>query len=137
DQIRMLADFVSVRGGGLMMLGGRRSFAEGGWAGTPVAEVLPVDLDGVQPTSAPFFTELAVRTTRAGASSPVVQLAEGEQASAARWNDLPSLSAVNVVRRVKPGATVLLTGSDEEGDEQIVLAYQRYGRGKALALPVQ
>src|SRR5262245_1203834 len=38
DQLRMLADFVSKRGGGLLMLGGRRSFAEGGWAGTPVAE---------------------------------------------------------------------------------------------------
>ena len=37
DQLRMLADFVSKRGGGLLMLGGRRSFAEGGWAGTPVA----------------------------------------------------------------------------------------------------
>ena len=45
DQLRMLADFVSKRGGGLLMLGGRRSFAEGGWAGTPVAEVLPVELD--------------------------------------------------------------------------------------------
>ena len=33
DQLRMLADFVSKRGGGLLMLGGRRSFAEGGWAG--------------------------------------------------------------------------------------------------------
>jgi hypothetical protein len=33
DQLRMLADFVSVRGGGLLMTGGRRSFAEGGWAG--------------------------------------------------------------------------------------------------------
>jgi hypothetical protein len=132
----MLADFVSIRGGGLMMLGGRRSFAEGGWGGTPVAEVLPVDLDqsggGDQ-----FFKELTVRATRAGATSPVIQLADSEQASAARWNDLPNLSAVNVVRRVKPGATVLLTGADEEGDEQIVLAYQRYGRGKAIALPVQ
>ena len=38
----MLADFVSKRGGGLLMLGGRRSFAEGGWGGTPVGEVLPV-----------------------------------------------------------------------------------------------
>ena len=36
EQLRMLADFVSKRGGGLLMLGGRRSFAEGGWAGTPV-----------------------------------------------------------------------------------------------------
>ncbi len=45
EQLRMLAEFVSKRGGGLLMLGGRRSFAEGGWAGTPVAEVLPVELD--------------------------------------------------------------------------------------------
>ena len=45
DQLRMLADFVSKRGGGLLMLGGRRAFAEGGWAGTPVAEVLPVEFE--------------------------------------------------------------------------------------------
>ena len=50
EQLRMIADFVSKRGGGLLMLGGRRSFAEGGWAGTPVGEVLPVMLDGRQPT---------------------------------------------------------------------------------------
>src|SRR6202007_2318640 len=46
EQLRMLADFVSKRGGGLLMLGGRRAFAEGGWAGTPVAEVLPVAFGG-------------------------------------------------------------------------------------------
>src|SRR5215467_7322629 len=45
DQLRMIADFVNKRGGGLLMLGGRRSFAEGGWAGTPVGEVLPVTLE--------------------------------------------------------------------------------------------
>ena len=47
------------------------------------------------------------------------------------------MSAVNSVRAVKPGATVLLTGSDAQKHEQVVLAYQRYGRGKALALPIQ
>ena len=36
EQLRMIADFVSKRGGGLLMLGGRRSFAEGGWSGTPL-----------------------------------------------------------------------------------------------------
>ena len=51
DQLRMLADFVSKRGGGLLMLGGRRSFAEGGWAGTPVGEVLPVSSTGRKPTA--------------------------------------------------------------------------------------
>ena len=45
DQLRMIADFVEQRGGGLLMLGGPRAFAEGGWAGTPVAEVLPVAIE--------------------------------------------------------------------------------------------
>ena len=32
EQMRMLADFVGERGGGLLLLGGRRAFAEGGYA---------------------------------------------------------------------------------------------------------
>ena len=48
DQLRMIADFVSLRGGGLLALGGRRAFAEGGYAGTPVAESLPVAARGRQ-----------------------------------------------------------------------------------------
>ena len=38
DQLRMIAEFVDVRGGGLLLLGGARAFAEGGYAGTPLAE---------------------------------------------------------------------------------------------------
>ena len=34
DQLAMLAEFVDKRGGGLLMLGGPRSFSEGGYAGT-------------------------------------------------------------------------------------------------------
>ncbi len=139
DQLRMLADFVSKRGGNLMMLGGRRSFAEGGWAGTPVAEVLPVEFENVtaKPNQQPEVVHLSVRPTRDGATFPVTQLAPTEDASSARWNDLPELTAVNAVRRVKPGATVLLTGTTESRQEQVVLAFQRYGRGKAVAFPVQ
>jgi len=33
-------------GGGFLMAGGERSFGLGGWQGTPVAEILPVRLDG-------------------------------------------------------------------------------------------
>jgi uncharacterized membrane protein len=140
DQLRMLADFVSKRGGGLLMLGGRRSFAEGGWAGTPVAEVLPVELESGprgNASSGGFFTHLSIHPTRAGAVDPVTQLAAGEKASAAKWDTMPALSAVNQVHSVKPGATVLLTGTTDNKQEQVVLAYQRYGRGKALAMPVQ
>jgi hypothetical protein len=42
DQLAMLADFVNVRGGGLLFLGGRRAFSEGGYAGTPLADVMPI-----------------------------------------------------------------------------------------------
>jgi uncharacterized membrane protein len=135
EQLRMIADFVGKRGGGLLMLGGRRSFAEGGWGGTPVGEVLPVVLDNANNK---YFSELfQAKPTRAGAGFPVLQIAGDEKASAAKWNDMPEVSSVNPIQHVKPGATVLLTGSDGHRQEQIVLAYQRYGRGKAIAMPIQ
>jgi uncharacterized membrane protein len=138
DQLRMLADFVSKRGGGLMMIGGRRAFVEGGWAGTPVAEVLPVELEaGASRGNQPEALWVSVRPTRAGSTYPVTQLADSAQASTTRWNDLPKLTTVNPVTRTKPGATVLLTGTDDRGTDHIVLAYQRYGRGKSLAFPIQ
>ena len=136
EQLRMIADFVNKRGGGLLMLGGRRSFAEGGWGGTPVAEVLPVVLDP-GPRSSSYFSELAVHPTRAGAAFPITQIGDSEAASTAKWNDMPLVSTVNPVHEVKPGATVLLTAQDTRRQEQVVLAHQRYGRGKVLAMPIQ
>ena len=50
---------------------------------------------------------------------------------------MPGVTSVNALGAIKPGATVLLSGTDERSREQIVLAYQRYGRGKALAFPIQ
>ena len=138
EQLRMIADFVNKRGGGLLMLGGRRSFAEGGWAGTPVGEVLPVVLesDGGRPAAA-YLSTLLVKPTRAGTISPVTQIADSEANSTNRWNDMPEVSAVNAIHAVKPGATTLLNATDKSRQDQIVLAYQRYGRGKALAMPIQ
>jgi uncharacterized membrane protein len=135
DQQRMIEDFVDIRGGGLLVLGGRRSFSEGGWLGTPLADALPVLLD--KPGATPYLAELIVRPTRTGASHPAAQITDNEADAAARWRDLPPLTSVNNVRQPKPGANVLLTGIDDKGREQIVLVYQRYGRGKTLALPVQ
>jgi uncharacterized membrane protein len=138
EQLRMLADFVSRRGGGLMMLGSRQSFAEGGWAGTPLAEVLPVRIEPhAAAEEASFFSEVAVRPTREGVTYPVTQIADTEDASRSKWNELPSLTTVNSIRAAKPGATVLLDGLDHRRNDQIVLAYQRYGRGKAMAFAVQ
>ncbi|HZP48025.1 MAG TPA: glutamine amidotransferase [Vicinamibacterales bacterium] len=135
EQLRMIADFVSKRGGSLMMLGGRRAFAEGGWGGTPVGDVLPVVMGAA---NAKYFApDISIRPTRAGATFPVTQLADTEDASAKKWDEMPELSATNQIREVKPGATVLLTGTDKSRQDHVILAYQRYGRGKAVAMPVQ
>ena len=139
DQLRMIAEFVEKRGGGLLVLGGSGSFSEGGYAGTPVADVLPVVLDRVVRAANGPLASIAIitRPTRAGEGHAVTQIAANEAASSARWPDLPALTSVNAIRAVKPGATVLLSGADERRRDHIVLASQRYGRGKAIAQTVQ
>jgi hypothetical protein len=150
DQLAMLADFVNVRGGGLLMLGGRRSFSEGGYAGTPLADVMPIVVSGnAVPDSLTFFSELKVELTPAGVSHAVAQVGTNPDASAKRWKTLPPVSSVNHVREVKPGAVPLIKGTMVAGGragepgaplrsyEQPVLVYQRYGRGLSIALPIQ
>ena len=137
DQLRMISEFVERRGGGLLMLGGGRSFSEGGYAGTPVADALPVVLDRVTRSLDTWqIARLKIRPTRAGEGHALSQIAATEAASLNRWNDLPALISANTIKAVKPGATVLLTGTDERRATQPVLAFQRYGRGKALAFTV-
>ena len=133
DQLRMIADFVDRRGGGLLMLGGPRSFAEGGYAGTAVADVLPIVLDRTRTQAKGTVTRSSVQPTRAGAATAVTQLAATQQASAEKWASLPPVTSVNRVEEVKPGATVLLTGTDESRGERPMLVFQRYGRGKSFA----
>ncbi len=151
DQLSMIADFASRRGGGLLFLGGRRAFAEGGFAGTALEDAYPVLLEEPAPDPRAAFTEVKIRPTNAGRGHPVAQIlpsrpAEGAAEDAAEdgapvdlddaWASLPPLSTMNRIVRTKPGATTLLTG-DADGEERVVLAYHRYGRGKVLALPVQ
>jgi uncharacterized membrane protein len=133
DQLKMIAEFVDRRGGGLLMLGGPRSFAEGGWTGTAVADVLPVVLDRSRVLPKGDVMRLTIKPTRAGAATAVTQLGANEQASAAKWTTLPGVTAVNRIDGVKPGATVLLTGTDESRAEHPMLVFQRYGRGKTFA----
>jgi len=137
DQLQMIADFVSERGGGLLFLGGLSAFAEGGWAGTPVEEVMPVVLGEPQGGEGGYFSEIDVTPTPAGLAHPAVQLDAEPEDLRDRWDALPPLTIVNPLNQVRPGATVLLTGTRSEGGEQVVLAYQRYGRGTSIALTAQ
>ncbi|HEU4995338.1 MAG TPA: hypothetical protein VFT29_10990 [Gemmatimonadaceae bacterium] len=142
DQLRMLADFVSVRGGGILFLGGRRAFGEGGYGGTPLADIFPTFVDGdAIPDSLTQFHELTVRVTQAGTTHPVTQHAVPSRRSGVTKADTTAIQRVHVTTvnrttRLKPGAVALLEGSDGSY-KQPVLAYQRYGKGLAVAMPIQ
>ncbi|HUP53194.1 MAG TPA: hypothetical protein VM198_12005 [Longimicrobiales bacterium] len=137
DQLQMIADFVSRRGGSVLFLGGHSSFAEGGWAGTSVEEIMPVILGPPQRGADSYFTHVKVAPTPAGLAHPAVQLDADLDDVEERWEGLPPVTAVNRLDAIRPGATALLTGERSEGGQQVVLAFQRYGRGKSIALSVQ
>ncbi len=140
EQMQMLADFVGVRGGGMLLLGGRNAFSEGGYAGTPLADVMPVVVEARTPADS-FFAELRTGLTPAGAGHPVTQLSTqpGKDGRPSPLMAVP-VTSVNRITRVKPGAATLLTGTSGTGAAaytQPMLVYHRFGRGIAIALPVQ
>ena len=138
DQLRMISDFVSERGGGLLLLGGRAAFADGGYVGTPVADIAPVDMEVSTRTEAERLVAVKAVPTTDGLRHPVLQVAATDSLVAERWKTLPSLTTVNLLSRAKPAATVLLQG--REGDRQLtrpLLVAQRFGRGRVLALGAQ
>jgi uncharacterized membrane protein len=139
DQLRMIADLVAQRGGGLLMLGGKNSFGQGGYINSPLEDVLPVNLRFGQGNAAvPPFQDLEyrVRLTSYGQDHPVTRLAPSEADNQKRWVAAPPLVGINPVGGAKAGATVLAQGSvpDARGQSPILLAFQRFGKGKSMAL---
>ncbi|MDH3638307.1 MAG: glutamine amidotransferase [Gammaproteobacteria bacterium] len=130
EQQQLLKDFVARRGGALLLLGARQSFAEGGYATSELNGLLPVHLNATQ---SGFRTKVNVSPTTIGLLHPIVQ-ALLRAAPDATLRRLPPLTLVNPLLAVKPGATVLLQGNDGGPDPFVVLAYQRYGRGTVAAL---
>lgn len=138
DQLRMLADFVSLRGGGLLVLGGRASLSEGGFTGTPLADVLPLTLSRRDINTEDPAITVRLRPTRTGESHPALQLGETPRASARLWDSLPELTMVNEPGTPRAGATVLVAGQTDDGRSDIpILSYQRYGRGMSAIFGVQ
>jgi uncharacterized membrane protein len=136
DQLRMISDFVSRRGGGFLMLGGRNSFGQGGYVNTPIEDLLPMNLG--RAGSIPGFQDLEYRVslTSYGWQHPITRLSLSEDQNRKRWESAPSLMGFNPVGALKPGATLLAQGSmpDNAMQNPAILAFQRFGRGKSVAL---
>jgi uncharacterized membrane protein len=136
DQLRNIEAFVARRGGGLLALGGRLSFDGGRYKGTLVDDLLPLALEGrtvdVAESYAPVYK---AQLTGAGQEHPITRLNEDRAASQKAWNDLPPISISEVLKTVKPGASVLLEAKRAGASSPAVplLVQQRYGRGQTLA----
>ena len=131
-QAALLQRFVSARGGGFLMLGGMESFAEGGYARTPIGDLLPVNLD--RPAAGPAPGPLTFDLDREGWLQAWARLRENEADEKTRLSGMPPLLVLNRVRGVKAGAGVIATANDAKGNKMPALAVQRFGRGRSAAL---
>ncbi len=134
-QLQNLQTMVS-EGGGFLMLGGKNSFGPGGWAESPMAEVLPVRLGGKGDPQE--NTRFRMTLTPEGISHPIFvgPLPFFGGGNAGPPVSTPELEGCNVVRGKKPAATVIAVNpsrKDSEGNNLIVAAVAQYGIGRSMA----
>jgi uncharacterized membrane protein len=131
---RSLSDYV-LKGGGLILVGGHTGFSSGGYAGSPVEDVLPVELPrgGELISNKPFVP----RYTRAGLAAPLLTGLRTTMGS-----ELPEMSGTNLLGRPRPGALVLwehpsIAQAGQSGGEMMpVLALYEVGDGRSIAVSV-
>src|SRR3990167_4119504 len=111
--LEKVRDFVR-EGGGLAMLGGTRSFESGGYAESPLTEVLPVEMEGKGGYETD--TQLRAALTPAGKAHPITRLLSDPGANEEAWKKLPPLTTLNRVGRAK-GETLVLARSEEHTSE--------------------
>jgi len=83
-QQEMLCRYVNDLGGGLVMVGGPESFGAGGWIGSPVAAMLPVDLDPPQKKQLPLGALVLVLDHSGSMTGQKVEICKAAAAGAVR-----------------------------------------------------
>jgi uncharacterized membrane protein len=145
EQLNLIEQFVSKRGGGFLMIGGQSSFTEGDYWNTPIEDLLPVSLDPgrrlvLQPDFNPPSVSLEQRgfaftPTRSGLENPIMKLSPDMAENNELWLSMPRLFSIHLFGQVKPGATVLAEKPrDYLGQTEPLLVIQRYGSGRTAAL---
>lgn len=131
EQHTMIRDFVSDRGGSLMMLAGLNGLGLGGWGETVVNEILPSRLNA---DNAAFVREKApVTLTDSGRLAPMLQFSDSESENERLWSELPEIADHQQLGPLRPAATTLL-GVNVEGRIQPLLVTQPYGKGQSYIM---
>ena len=128
-----LRDFVSIRGGSLLMLAGRKGLSDGGWGRSVVASTLPSLLSPRADGSTYIRNRASVSITLQGERTPWLNLAEQADENKLAWLSLPELADWQSVGEVKPGASTLLELQTPRGREPLLL-WPRYGQGSSAIL---
>jgi len=133
DQLNMTVDFVSKRGGGLLVFGAQ-AFVGRGLASTPIETILPLYLAGRTTTIAQGAVREpnTVSLTAAGANHGLMRLGMTTDINQARWDAVPPLAGVAALGDPKPGASVLAHTVGAGGGLYPLIAVQRYGRGRTM-----
>ncbi|MFN0087004.1 MAG: glutamine amidotransferase [Blastocatellia bacterium] len=137
DQLKFIEQFASKRGGGVLVLGGSRSFDAGKYANTPIGELLPLQLnDRLDEPEMEVYSNYKARLTARGRTHAVTRLNEDRALSAKGWEELPPISIPEALTIPKPGATIILEAHSINDRNRVIplLAEQRYGRGRTMAL---
>jgi len=133
DQMDLLRRFVSERGGGFLMLGGKESFRDGDFDQTSIGSILPVYLDRVPDVAVEMPARLDL--SREGWLEPWVRLRDNEQDERWRLEEMPGFAVLNRTGAIKAGARVVATiGGGQEALPALVV--HRYGNGRAGALTI-
>jgi uncharacterized membrane protein len=137
-QLGLAADFVSERGGGLLVLGGR-SFTQRGLSGTPLEEALPVELSdrrgGLVRTSlgsGALAVNNKLTLTPEGEGHPIMRMGGSLEETRKLWSALPALASSAALGGPRPGATVLALTTAPGGGVFPLVAVQRYGQGRSM-----
>jgi uncharacterized membrane protein len=126
-------------GGGLVMLGGKLSFGSGGYAGTPVADVLPLDLPPADLSEDRLIdtSQFSPQLTEQGRVHPITALRFEASDNAAAWRALPPLHGINLVDGARRDALVLAVHPNRHtpgGKPMPLIAAWEAGQGRALAI---
>jgi hypothetical protein len=143
-RMQALVQFVTKRGGGLMVLGGQDVYRAGGYADSHLASILPFDLTNRVGTTDQFDGKFYVTIPRTAYDHPLLQLLPNPAENRERLNSLRQLDGSNNVGGFKPLATPLMTRLvkvKEKGDKLVeketpIMAYMAVGEGKVLGAAV-
>lgn len=133
-----IRDYVR-RGGSFAMIGGDRSFGSGGYANTPIADVLPVAVPpaNTAETRAIVTGRFQPEVVPELARHPLVALLPDPGASQAAWANVAPLEGANVVTSVRSEGRVLLQHPRRTmagGEPLPVLVVGAAQEGRVLAL---